>query len=210
MLGAADKSSCIVIATENLVTPLHILHDTLIWDDRACTVSMYVRMYVCTYVCTYVFMYVFNTSSLHSHCISYTGSVCSPFIENIDFFVNDSQRDILDDWAMAAFTEIRQLEGSVTTQGNQQHSKCVAFAKAVVCHSLYPYCDPSSNSPSPRAVCQNACNILTTGVCRGVFDALSSNVTELLTSNCDLVAKEGGDSPECIHVSLEHPQKNGE
>ena len=146
--------------------------------------------------------------SLHSHCIAYTGSVCSPFIENIDFFVNDSQRDILDDWAMAAFTEIEQLEGSVTT--NPQYSKCVAFAQAVVCHSLYPYCDPSSDSPSARSVCLEACNILTTGVCRDVFDGLASNMTTLIASGCNTVAKEGGDSPECIHVSLESPQKNGE
>ena len=192
---------------------MHVCVYTCMYVYMYVYVCMYIRMYICVYVCVCVCMYIcspHSPPSLHSHCISYTGSVCSPFIENIDFFVNDSQRDILDDWAMAAFTEIRQLEGSVTTQGNQQHSKCVAFAKAVVCHSLYPYCDPSSNSPSPRAVCQNACDILTTGVCQGVFDALSSNVTELLTSNCDLVAKEGGDSPECIHVSLEHPQKNGE
>ena len=109
---------------------------------------------------------------------------------------------------MAAFIEIEQLEGSVTT--NPEYSKCVAFTQAIVCHSLYPYCDPSSDSPSARSVCLEACNILTTGVCRDVFDALPSNVTSLLVSGCDTVAREGGESPECIHVSLESPQKNGE
>ena len=133
--------------------------------------------------------------------------MCSPFIENTDIFFNNSLGDKkINELARAG---IGYLSNSTTV--SQQVSKCVEVAKAFVCHSLYPYCDPTSlGTRSPRPICQRTCEAIINGTCQVVLNVLPDSLKRILLSNCDTVEKEGGDMPECIHISLEAPQKLGE
>ena len=132
--------------------------------------------------------------------------MCSPFIGDTNIFVNDSEgHSILNAWAR---TGVDYLSVSTAVPG----SRCLDAAKAMVCHSLYPYCDPTAGSVtrSPRPICKRTCEAIINGTCRGVLDALPDSLRRRILSSCDTEEKEGGDMPECIYISLETRQNLGE
>lgn len=146
-----------------------------------------------------------STNNAHSlppcrHCSSYSGAKCIPFFnQNLKVFVNASTEQTIRD----AFKVIQVGE---TYAGGEEHlSRCIYGVKAMICHSVFPYCDPAalkSGTALARPICQQSCRVfMDGGECAGVIDP-SMEVYRLLMSNCDTRVSPGSDSPECIHVSM--------
>lgn len=88
-------------------------------------------------------------------------------------------------------------------------TRCLSFAKSLLCHTLYPYCDVhQSSTPIPRSICMTSCTEFVNGKCKVYADALKSNVPQLyglLTSRCK--ASLVGNAPECIPISYDSSKK---
>ena len=88
-------------------------------------------------------------------------------------------------------------------------AKCVDHAKALMCSSAFPYCSPDTLLTRP--ICKNSCQEFAPGgACEGVFDLEQfPGLREIMTSNCDARVHPAGESPECVHLSLEIPPISG-
>ena len=108
---------------------------------------------------------------------------------------------------------IRQIErhanrsSKVTLDPNLE--KCVSFAKAVACHTVFPYCHPMSAVPTPRPICKSSCdNFRTGGLCeRFINQQTSPSLYSNLTLNCDTREHPAGSIPECIPISIDTPER---
>ena len=79
-------------------------------------------------------------SRSYSTCTTYTDDICTPFIYGeIDIYVNTSvaSQELVED----AFRAIDAIPGQ---QDDSRLEQCAVLAKAMACHSVFPYCDPSS------------------------------------------------------------------
>ena len=82
-------------------------------------------------------------------------------------------------------------------------SDCLSLAQSIICHQIYPYCSNTTGLPQPRPVCAKACYVFTTGSCSKFLDSVRYPIiTFRLRNGCDMSAREGGDIPECIPLSL--------
>ena len=88
--------------------------------------------------------------------------------------------------------------------------QCLSLAQSIICHQIYPYCS-TLGSPQPRPVCAKACQVFTTGSCSKFLDSERYlTITDRLINGCDMSAREGGDIPECIPLSLEASKAGNE
>ena len=156
-----------------------------------------------------------------STCTTYDKNTCSPYLENVNIFLNytaltdDSDYDFaersLNNMTSVAFLALRAhselpIDSTIQTQ-------CISFAEAILCHTFYPYCASTPDLPSPQLICNHTCAVLTDGPCRGLLDAHSTDadvveLQRLLISNCDARVKPAGDAPECFAMSFPVPESS--
>ena len=159
-----------------------------------------ISLFVCLFVCYSIL------SLSYSACDNYNDAICSPYIfEDVKVLVNRS-KDTKDGIVRDASNAIKNL-----SEDPNSLSSCLQLAQAIVCHSVYPYCDSNAllnyRQALARPICNDTCEIFTDGgECSGIIDP-SSDLFALLMSNCDASGQVAGDSPECIYISLEAPGK---
>ena len=108
---------------------------------------------------------------------------------------------------------IRLIERRANKSSNatleRELEKCVRFAKAVACHTVFPYCHPMSDVPTQRPVCKSSCdNFRTGGICeRFINQQTSPSLYSKLMLNCDPREHPAGSIPECIPISIDTPER---
>ena len=94
--------------------------------------------------------------------------------------------------------------------------QCYNFIRAIACNGVYSSCDASStiSDPVPRPLCKHTCDILRDeGACSFFLDPSFleeyryelPSLRDALFAKCDTRTAPGGESPECIYVSLYSP-----
>ena len=151
----------------------------------------------------------------YSTCTTYDKNTCSPYIQNVNIFLNyTALTDISDyDFAerslnnMTSHSFLALRAHSQLPSNTMIRSQCIAFAEAILCHTFYPYCASTPDLPSPQLICNHTCAVLTDGPCSGLLDsdADAIELQNLLLSNCDARVKPAGDAPECFAVPFPLP-----
>ena len=87
-------------------------------------------------------------------------------------------------------------------------ARCHRLAQSIACHSVYPYCDPDHNVPTPRLICKTTCDAFSAGgICeRFISEAETPELYSRLTANCDTREHPAGSSPECIPLDFDTAQ----
>ena len=123
-----------------------------------------------------------------------TGTACSAYLQStFKIFKNIS-------------VTIAELENLIPTDLGDfiLDTECLNLSQSIICHQIYPYCSSPPGLPKPRPVCAKACQVFTTGPCSKFIDSDKyPTITARLRNGCDMSAREGGDIPQCIPLSLE-------
>ena len=87
-------------------------------------------------------------------------------------------------------------------------NRCQRLAQSIACHSVYPYCDPSHDVPTPRLICKTSCDAFSAGgICeRFISEAETPELYSRLADKCDTREHPAGSSPECIPIDVETAQ----
>ena len=168
--------------------------------------------------------------STHTYrsCKYYNAAMCRTYIHRsrkIAYNESSSQRSLIssyDSQINVVASDLRTMLASGETTSKTAHitdeliTKCFNFARAMYCHTIYPYCDASSTlrSPVPRPICNHSCTVFAEGGnCEFFLDpeVLPENsglhfLKQLLLSKCDTRVNPAGTTPECFYVSFESPQ----
>ena len=164
----------------------------------------------------------------HRNCNYYNDAMCRTYIRRSSKIVYNasssqaSQISSYDSQINVIATDLRAMLASGKNTSRTAHmtdeliTKCFNFARAMDCHTIYPYCDASSTprSPVPRPICKHSCAVFAEGgKCEFFLDpeVLPENsnlplLKQVLLSKCDARAYPAGSTPECVYVSFESPQ----
>ena len=87
-------------------------------------------------------------------------------------------------------------------------NRCQRLAQSIACHSVYPYCDPSHDVPTPRLICKTSCDAFSAGgICeRFISEVETPELYSRLAAKCDTREHPACSSPECISIDLESAQ----
>ena len=86
-------------------------------------------------------------------------------------------------------------------------TKCREIVLSIMCHSFFPYCDPSSTVPRPRPICKESCDAFYSEHCSdSITPIVTPKIYSFINSSCNHsygdTHKEAGDAPECFVVPL--------
>ena len=87
-------------------------------------------------------------------------------------------------------------------------NRCQRLAQSIACHSVYSYCDPSHDVPTPRLICKTSCDTFSAGgICeRFISEAETPELYSRLADKCDTREHPAGSSPECVPIDMETAQ----
>ncbi len=162
--------------------------------------------------------------SLCSPCQPYYSHTCRNYIhEDTNVLVNNEtkvlestiskQIGLINTYTATHHANLTYMATGITEETIDQ---CSDFIRGIACNSVYPYCDTSSTNshPVPRPLCKHTCDILRAeGFCSFFLDPSFleeyryqlSPLRDALFASCDNRTTPGGESPECIYVSLDSP-----
>ena len=138
------------------------------------------------------------------NCIAYTmGTQCYEYIYS--------------NWKVYSDNTTLLLEASISSVVEISHQftrRCRLFIKSVLCHLLFPYCDPFTidvGGYSPLPVCPVTCANVEQE-CGKDIDKFGGEFSGFLRERCerdvDRWGESGpGDKPGCIYVDPDHPLK---
>ena len=139
-------------------------------------------------------------SPTHRECIFYTNQPCSAYIYT--------------DWSVFSDNTTAFHESYITEILDRSSSfseKCAEFIESVLCHRIYPYCNPftvEEGDFSPLQMCHQTCLELKS-TCGEEIEAFGDRrLSTILLQNCTKDSSpEAGDKPGCIFVNAVHPLK---
>ncbi|XP_064389291.1 uncharacterized protein LOC135337305 [Halichondria panicea] len=159
-----------------------------------------------------------------SSCQTYNSRMCRNYIhEDTNVLVNNEtevlestirkQIGLINTYTATHYANLTYVATGITEETIDQ---CSDFIRGIACNSVYPYCDASSTNshPVPRPLCKHTCDILRAeGFCSFFLDQSFleeyryqlSPLRDALFASCDNRTTPGGESPECIYVSLDSP-----
>lgn len=147
-----------------------------------------------------------SSSFPHRICAPHGNSLCSAIFGGDYVLLNTTDQELQAE-VDRSVTRLDNFLNSTKTLHNasfsEQLSRCVEVAKAMVCHSAFPFC--SENPFTTRPVCNRTCELFAPGgVCQKILDLeLFPGIAEIMFSNCDRRVHPAGESPECVYVPLE-------
>ena len=148
-------------------------------------------------------MLVLFIAHAHTHtrreCIFYTNQLCAEYIHRDWSVFSDNTTAFYE----SHITDIMDLSSNFST-------KCVLFIKSIVCHRIYPYCNPFTvgvGGFSPLQICHQTCRELKSVCGEEIKNFGDKRLSTILFQNCTDDSPEAGDKPGCIFVYADRPLK---
>ena len=94
------------------------------------------------------------------YCVPYTGELCSAYLkrgfEEIHLKRNSPQQNIE-----------KKLDHAYRVISTSDHlsEACKPHVLPLLCHYLYPFCDETATTPTPRSLCRDECDLLSQSIC---------------------------------------------